>query len=976
MPNEPIERIDIEVQAESTSATKNLSALNRALNRLKTLSDTLTNLPGLKQIESLTESVNRLSSSGEGLTKTISNLRKLTSLDFSNLSGLGDAAANVERIAKAMPSASVPKITKSRAASSSVFDKGPVTPSVEMQVGGTEKAKAALKAAGQAAEETSQKFKDTAKAGEEASKSVEDVGKSAGKASWKLKLLKKSFAFPAKLAIAPIKGFTSALGAGIKKIGTFLSSLKRIAFYRILRTIIKEITQGIKEGIDNLYQYSKIIDGTFAKSMDTLATSSQYLKNSLGAMFSPLVNAAAPMIDMFVDKVVDLINELNRLFALLSGASSWTKAIKQEKEYAKAAGAAADSAKELKKSVLGFDELNLLNDPNSSSSSKNDDTPDYAGMFEEVQFDGTSWAEKVKAALPDFSDVFGVFKNAWENQGKGVIDAFQNALGNIHGMLSSIGASFREVFTNGTGQETLELLLLLCQDIFNIVGNFAEAFRKAWDDGGNGTRILQAWWNILNDILEFWHRIAAATAEWFSEVDFSPLFEGLADLSEAFEGFLRNASDLCVRLYKEIILPIVSWITEDLVPAIERALAAIIRAFTAFVTPIIQGILDLWEKIQPIVKWIEDLIVSVIEGVRTFAENLTQVLEERSGKLREIFSGIGEIVMAVWDFVKPVIDLAVKQIGDVLNWIGTTLNNTIGWIIDVLHGLVEFIAGVLTGDWSRAWTGLVEIFESTFFFLRDLFTSLWELIKTGWNDIKEFCLTVWTAIKEKASEIWEKIKEVVSETVAKLKENVLKAWEKLKTGTAEKITAIKTKIAEVFTSIKDTVFEKVNALKEGISSRFEKIKTTVKEAIEKLKSFFKFDWELPKIKLPHFSIEGSFSLNPPSIPHISVDWYANGGFPKVGQLFMAREAGPELVGNIGGRTAVANNDQIVDGISDGVRDANMDVVNALYAVAQQIITTVREKDTNTYIDGRKLTETVTSQQNRMNRMYGTSLQNT
>ena len=147
------------------------------------------------------------------------------------------------------------------------------------------------------------------------------------------------------------------------------------------------------------------------------------------------------------------------------------------------------------------------------------------------------------------------------------------------------------------------------------------------------------------------------------------------------------------------------------------------------------------------------------------------------------------------------------------------------------------------------------------------------------------------------------------------------------------------------------------------------------ETVDKIKGYFKFDWELPKIKLPHFSIEGSFSLNPPSIPHISVDWYANGGFPDVGQLFMAREAGPELVGNIGGRTAVANNDQIVEGISAGVRDANDDVVNALYAVAQQIIMTVRDKDTNTYIDGRRITQTVTNQQNRNNRMYGTTLQN-
>ena len=77
----------------------------------------------------------------------------------------------------------------------------------------------------------------------------------------------------------------------------------------------------------------------------------------------------------------------------------------------------------------------------------------------------------------------------------------------------------------------------------------------------------------------------------------------------------------------------------------------------------------------------------------------------------------------------------------------------------------------------------------------------------------------------------------------------------------------------------------------------------------------------PKIKLPHFSITGGFSLSPLSIPKISVEWYASGGFPDVGELFVAREAGPELVGSIGGRTAVANNDQIVTAVSEGVAKA-------------------------------------------------------
>ena len=140
-------------------------------------------------------------------------------------------------------------------------------------------------------------------------------------------------------------------------------------------------------------------------------------------------------------------------------------------------------------------------------------------------------------------------------------------------------------------------------------------------------------------------------------------------------------------------------------------------------------------------------------------------------------------------------------------------------------------------------------------------------------------------------------------------------------------------------------------LLDTFKTKFEKLKQTVTDAISRIKSAFNFDWHLPSLELPHISVTYSdapwalarfFGIY--SIPHLSVDWYANGGFPDAGQLFIANEAGPEMVGSIGGKTAVANNDQIVDGITYGVREANDDVVTAIYAVAQQIITAMREQD--------------------------------
>lgn len=971
MPNEPMERIDIEVKADVQSAIHELQSLNRALSNFKKIADTITSVPGIKEIASLSSSVGDLvkNAGGEGFSKALSNLRKLSKLDFSNLAGVKDAAEGVKSIANTMNGINIPKIGKKSVSEgltvSPVDSSSTVLPSdvKERIADATTEAKELKNTLSETI--PNPELEESLKRAKSALSGLKTVTFSAEKG------LLRVFG---KLTIAPIKSFTSSISTATRKLRDFLSSIKRVAFYRAIRAVIAGITKGIKEGIGNLYQWSKIVDGDFAASMNKLATSSLYLKNSLGAAFSPIINAAAPLIDAFVDKIVDLINEINRLFALLSGASSWTKAIKQQTEYAEAAGDTAKAANELKKSLMGFDELNVLSDPNSGLSTSKS-TPDYAGMFEEVQFDGTSFAEKIKNALPDFSDVFGVFKKAWENEGTATIRAALDALRKVRELVQAIGKSFREVFTNGTGQETLELILKLCQDIFNVVGNFAGAFQRAWENNENGTRILQAWWNILNDILNFYHEIAAATAEWLETLDLSPLLEGFAELSESYERFVEIVTNALSRIYKEVVLPVLSWVLEELVPAVEGALSSIIDAINAFVEPVVNGLLDMWHNIEPIVTWVEELIVKIINGVKKFFDDMKQVFDEKSQKIREIFSGIGEIIAIVWDKIKPLVDLATEQIGDFLDWLGRSFNTSIGALIDVLHGAVEFIAGVLTGDWTRAWEGLKEIFQGCYDAIVKIAVDTWETLKKGWNDTKEWLSGVWNKIKELASSVWDSIKTFFIEIGKKIKETILKAWEAVKTGTTEKFNDIKSKITGVWTEIKTSVVEKITSLKNSIHEKFENIKSTVKDAVEKLKSFFKFDWELPKIKLPHFIIEGEFSLNPPSIPHIAVDWYANGGFPETGQLFAAREAGPELVGEIGRRTTVANNEQIIDGISSGVKEANEDIVNALYAVAQQIIMTVREKDTSAYIDGRKITREVTNEQNRANRMYGRTLQN-
>lgn len=215
----------------------------------------------------------------------------------------------------------------------------------------------------------------------------------------------------ARTALGKLKDtLGSALAAKVKQntsgLGKLFSSMKRIAMYRAIRFMFAQLTQAMKESINNLYQYSTIMGGTFAQSMDRLATSGQYLKNSLGAMAAPIINALAPAIDFVIDKIVTLLNFINMLFARLSGASSFTAAKKNATSYGdsleKAGGSAAKAAKEIRDATTGIDELNII--------MQKDDTgggggggggADYGSMFEELPIDNSvsDFADKLKQAF-------------------------------------------------------------------------------------------------------------------------------------------------------------------------------------------------------------------------------------------------------------------------------------------------------------------------------------------------------------------------------------------------------------------------------------------------------------------------------------------------------------------------------------------------------------------------------------------------
>lgn len=174
-----------------------------------------------------------------------------------------------------------------------------------------------------------------------------------------------------------------------------LETAKRFLIFGTFFTIQRQVSQAFSEGTQNLYQYSKAIDGKFAQSMDRLATSFLYLKNAIGAAVAPIINAVTPALESLVDTVAEFGNKLAETFAALSGATTFKKAIKSHKEY-------AEAVDNTNNALAKFDEINNI------TTSKSKEEQDFGSMFVETQVSTPDWANDIAK---------GIKNRDWESVG-------------------------------------------------------------------------------------------------------------------------------------------------------------------------------------------------------------------------------------------------------------------------------------------------------------------------------------------------------------------------------------------------------------------------------------------------------------------------------------------------------------------------------------------------------------------------------
>lgn len=386
-----------------------------------------------------------------------------------------------------------------------------------------------------------------------------------------------------------------------------------ILFSTVFRAI-SAVTGGLKEGMDNLAQYS---DDT-NKALSILMSSMTQLKNSFATAFSPLVEYAAPALAQFINLLSQAVTWTAQLLAALTGKDTFVKAVKVQQDYAdsldKTKDETKDAAKETEKALAPFDKLIQITTGKKKKEDKNELKPEDMFTTEEVSNDIKLQAEAIKNTL---GKLFDPLKESWLENGPQVMSSLQNTFSAIKQLASDVGASFMQVWNvEGYGKAITDDLLITFANLVDTVGNLVTNFDKAWVSGDTGTNILRHLGDIILEITGFFRQASESLKEWSADLDFSPLLESFDRILIAVKPIVSDVGNLLLWFLNNVLLPIAKWGVEQALPTVFDLIAAALKAIHSVIDALKPLGIWLWEEfLQPLGEWTGAVIIAALEKV-------------------------------------------------------------------------------------------------------------------------------------------------------------------------------------------------------------------------------------------------------------------------------------------------------------------------------------------------------------------------
>lgn len=455
---------------------------------------------------------------------------------------------------------------------------------------------------------------------------------------------------------------------------------------------IKGMGAGLKSGLGNVLKYAtalfslRSIYSALSGSANAwlssqnlqakqLSANIEYMKYAMGSMF-------APVLEYVTNLVYSLMKAVQSLVYAFSGINIFAKATASSMKNA------SGSAKQTSKSLSSIhSEINNVSDNKSGGSGSGTPNIDLSNIDSKTDI----WIQSLKEKI---AHIFQPIQNSWNTYGTAVIDAITGALNSCENLIKTIGKSFKEVWENGTGEQTVNIILQIIISIFNTISNIKNTFAELWKTN-NGTEIIQQLWNGFNNLLSLVLQVYQTFEEWSKSTNFQEFAKAIINicdtLSKWFEIITEKLKEIWENGGKHAFTSLLEFISK-LVTAVSSIISTL--------TPVVRYILD---TLTPVISGIVDAIGYVIDALSGV---LDFIIGAFSGDWERAWNGIKEFFIGVWNALKTIVVT----------------------IFNIIKDIIMSVLNVIKNIWNNVWNGLKTTVTS-------IFNGIWNTIKRIINSI-------------------------------------------------------------------------------------------------------------------------------------------------------------------------------------------------------------------------------------------------